>query len=95
MERKLRGEIRVCMGTDDFSYENLKKLHYLDCVQKEVTRVYGPVNWLFPREAEKDINLNGVPISAGTQVNLNHFGIHYSEKYYKDPHVFRPERWEN
>ena len=47
------------MGPDDFSYENLKKLNYLDCVQKEVTRVYGPVNWLIPREAEKDINLNG------------------------------------
>ena len=37
------------MKDDDFSYENLKKCTYIDCVEKEVTRFYGPVNQIFSR----------------------------------------------
>ena len=73
------------MGDDDFSYENLKKLTYIDCVMNEVTRYYGPVVALFRRKCIKDYEINGVPIKRDTNISLQTIGIHYSEEYYKNP----------
>ena len=46
---KVRQEIEQHMKEDDFSYENLKKFQYIEWVQKEVTRFYGPLNGNIPR----------------------------------------------
>ena len=50
VEQKLRQEIDEFMSGDDYSYENLKKLVYIDCIQKETTRFFGPVNYIFGRQ---------------------------------------------
>ena len=73
------------MKSDDFSYENLKKMTYIDCVEKEVTRFYGPLNNCFSRIAVKDHLLKGVPVKTDTIVMPQFMGVHYSEKYYKNP----------
>jgi hypothetical protein len=39
------------MNTEDYSFGNLKSLVYIDSVQKEVTRFYGPGVNLFTRVA--------------------------------------------
>ena len=83
------------MQTNDYSFENLKKFTYIDLLQKEVTRTYGPVNMLFSRKAKKDTYLNGLQIKKGTGISIFQIGSHFSEKYFKDPFEFRPERWEN
>jgi cytochrome P450 len=36
-----------------------------------------------------------VPIRKGTVVNIQPRGNHYNPKYFKDPNVFKPERWES
>ena len=48
-EKILRTEIDTYMKNDDYSFENLKNFKYIDNIQKETTRMYGPVNTLFPR----------------------------------------------
>ena len=35
-----------------------------------------------------------MPIKKGTLLGIQPFAPHYSEKYYKNPKEFRPERWE-
>jgi cytochrome P450 len=52
--------------------------------------MYGPATDLFMRVASKDNLLNGLPVKEGTYVSIQHLGNHYSEKYFKDPLVFRP-----
>ena len=81
------------MATDDFSYDNLKNLKYLECVQKETTRFFGPAYGLFVREASHDHFLGSVPIKKGNLLETS-VAIHFCPKYYKDPLVYRPERWE-
>ena len=49
IEKKLREEVEALMGGNDYSYENLKKMAYIDCLLKEVVRVYGPTNMLLIR----------------------------------------------
>lgn len=83
------------MKEDDYSFENLKNFKYIQAIQKEATRIYGPANIIFFREALKDNYLNGVAIKKGTLVSVNTLVNCYSEKYFKEPLVFRPERWLN
>ena len=95
IEEKARKEVNKYISSEkDWTWENLKMMNYLDSIQKEAVRMYGPSNWLFPREATKDVFLNQIPISKGTQLSLNFFSNHFNPKYFSDPHTFRPERWQ-
>ena len=73
------------MKGKEFTYENLKKLEYIDCVQKETTRFFGPINFLFSRICFRDCYLDGVSIKKGTIMNVQPIGTHYSERYFKEP----------
>lgn len=67
------------MKEDSYTYQNLKNFTYIDNIQKEVTRMYGPATFLFFREAKEDNIVNGISIKKGTWVTVNHQGNHYSE----------------
>ena len=73
------------MKEDNCTYENLKKMTYIDCVEKEVTRFYGPANNVILRAAARDHYLKGVPIKKDTFFGMNYVGMHYSEEYYENP----------
>ena len=94
VEQKVREEIDKFMSTNDYSYENLKNLTYIDNVQKETLRVYGPSIFLFWREAAKDNLLGEIPIRKGSLISVVWLANHLSEKYFIEPNKFRPERWE-
>lgn len=82
------------MANDDYGYDNLKNFHYLECIQKETTRLYGPSSVLFIRESAQDQYLKGIPIRKGTYLNVV-TANHYNPKYFRDPLSFIPERWES
>ena len=94
VEVKLREEIENFMKYNDYSYENLKNFKYAQNIIEETRRMYGPGVHLAPREAIKDNFLGGVPIKKGTMLNVSVFANHYNPEYFKDPFVFRPERWD-
>ena len=47
------------------------------------------------RECIKDCYLSGIAIKKGTLVNTASLSNHFSQKYFKQPYEFRPERWLN
>ena len=48
------------MNDMDFSYQNLKKINYIDYIQKETMRMYGPITGLFVRDVQEDNLLAGI-----------------------------------
>ena len=83
------------MKEDNFTYEHLKKFKYIDCVQKEVTRIFGPLNMTMFRYVIKDHLFRGIPIYRGTNMHHQAIPIHFSSEHYKDPWEFKPDRWLN
>jgi cytochrome P450 family 3 subfamily A len=71
----------------------LKKLSYIDWIQFETTRHYGPVNGNFARVATEDHYIGKIPVKKGTLMAMQPMGNHYNPKYFKDPFTFQPERW--
>ncbi len=57
--------------------------------------MYSPVPGIFVRKAMKNHLLLNIPIAKGTGAFIQAIGNHYNEKYFKDPFVFKPERWES
>lgn len=46
-----------------------------------------------PRRVLKDTTLEGYNIPKNATVLISLYSIHNDEKYWKDPYVFRPERF--
>lgn len=58
-------------------------MKYLEGIQRETTRMYGPVNIIFFREAAKDTYIKDIPIKKGTILTIRPKGNQYSETYFK------------
>ena len=82
VEKKLREEIEKHMQDDDYIYENLKKMIYVDQIQKETTRLYGPAIGLSMKEFMKDHYLVGTPMKKGIYVNVLQCTNNFKEKKY-------------
>lgn len=95
IHQRVREEVEKFIKSDeDITVENLKKLTYIDWIQYETTRMYGPANGIFLRVATQDNYIKDLPIRKGTILGAQPRGSHYNPKYFKDPNIFRPERWE-
>lgn len=79
----------------DITYENIKKLQYIDWVQHQTTRVSSVFERLFDRVTAKDITINGILFKKGTILNTLVKSIFYDPKLFPDPFKFNPERWKD
>ncbi|KAF2971817.1 hypothetical protein GQX73_g1711 [Xylaria multiplex] len=74
--------------------DEINGLPYLHNFVREVLRVYAP-SLMSPRQASKDLVIEGVYIPKGTRVDLHMPLIHHHKGVWgADASVFRPERWE-
>ena len=68
---------------------------YIDLIQKETNRIYGPAFALFFRKSQKDHYLANIPVSKGTIINMNAIPNRYNPETFEEPFEFRPERWQD
>ncbi|KAG8039659.1 hypothetical protein G9C98_000388 [Cotesia typhae] len=96
IQNKLREEINdeLLRTGGEITYDGINNLKYLDKVMCETLRKYPPINFTLRRSTQlykfEGINLT---IPKGTTIWIPIFGIHYDSKYYKNPQVFDPERF--
>lgn len=59
----------------------------------EVLRMWPPATGNLARVAKEDVKLGPYSIPKGTIMGSNLLGLMMNPKYYDNPEVFNPERW--
>ncbi|XP_068714941.1 cytochrome P450 27C1-like [Montipora foliosa] len=93
VQDKLYQEFLEVVGKDgNITSSNIGKLSYLKVCLKESMRLTNvlPTNG---RVLEQDIVLSGYRVPAKTWIAMEQYCTARSEKYFKDPLKFKPERW--
>nr|UDM55055.1 cytochrome P450 [Anopheles sinensis] len=94
---KLQQEIDEMLERNggEITYENIKAMKYLDLCVKETLRKY-PSLPILNRECTQDYRVpdSDVVIRKGVQVIIPLLGISMNEKYFPDPELYSPERFD-
>jgi cytochrome P450 len=94
IQEKIYQEVKSVFGDrEKLTFDDYTRLEYTNCVVRESMRLFPPVTHVL-KEAAKDDEIGGYHIPQGTLININFYALHHSEKYWKDPEVFRPERFD-
>ncbi|XP_064552137.1 probable cytochrome P450 4ad1 [Drosophila montana] len=79
--------------SDEADIARLDQMHYLELVIRETLRLY-PAVPLIARTNRKSIDINGTKVAKRTTVIMCLIAMGYNERYFDEPCVFRPERFE-
>uniref|UniRef100_A0A0D9ZA64 Cytochrome P450 n=1 Tax=Oryza glumipatula TaxID=40148 RepID=A0A0D9ZA64_9ORYZ len=91
---KAQTEVRKLFeGQDKLTEDGMSKLSYLHLVIRETLRLHAPGPFLLPRECREQCNIMGYDIPKGTRVLVNAWAIARDTRYWEDPEVFKPERF--
>ncbi|KAJ8714506.1 hypothetical protein PYW07_002731 [Mythimna separata] len=97
IQSKLIAEIDEVTQAHDgkVTYDTVKEMKYLNKVFDETLRMYSIVEPL-QRKAVRDYKIPGtdVVVEKDMVVLISPRGIHYDEKYYSNPKVFNPDRFD-
>ncbi|KZT00648.1 cytochrome P450 [Laetiporus sulphureus 93-53] len=99
VQQKLQRELDAALGNDDdpvATYEQVKRLPYLDAVINEALRVHSTSGIGLPRVVpEGGITVCGQFFPEGTVLSVPTYTVHRDKEVWgEDVEVFRPERWE-
>jgi len=90
---KARKEVLEKVPDDEFTYDALKDLTYIDALIKETLRLHPPVTLIANRYVTKDTVIGNIRVPAETSIGIDMISMSYDPKIWGDPLVFRPERW--
>ncbi|MDQ7046265.1 MAG: cytochrome P450 [Sulfurovum sp.] len=87
-------EIIQHCASNEFTVENTKNLTFLTNVFKESLRLYPPVSF-FPRETVEDTVMRKKKLKKGSIVVISPWLMHRNSRFWEDPHMFNPYRFDN
>jgi cytochrome P450 len=93
-DERMAAEAREVLGDRPATADDLPRLPFTTWVLNEALRLYPP-SWGIGREALADDEVGGFHIPKGTQVVLPQWVVQRDPRWFDDPEVFRPERWDN
>jgi len=93
IEARLLEEVREIVGDRVPTAEDVARLVYTDRVVKEAMRLYPPA-WVTGRGVAKSFELGGQVIPAGTQLIASQWLVHRDPRWFPNPEVFDPDRFE-
>jgi cytochrome P450 len=91
---RLADELQAVLGGRAPTPADVPRLKYTEWVVREAMRLYPPA-WGIAREALADCEIGGYHVPKGTQLFLTQWLVHRDGRWFDEPEVFRPERWDN
>ncbi|WVZ53694.1 hypothetical protein U9M48_004599 [Paspalum notatum var. saurae] len=93
---KVQAELRDAFkGRDTITEDDVEGLCYLKLVIKEVLRLHTPVPLLLPQVCREACKIMGYDIPKDMVVFVNAWALCRDPKYWDEPEVLRPERFES
>ncbi|KAF2077334.1 hypothetical protein CYY_001337 [Polysphondylium violaceum] len=97
VEDKIRNEINQVLKrnnhtVENFTYDDMLEMTYLDASFDELVRLYPPFGRLIPRVAKNSDRVLGYHIPKGTTITCPVSDILRDPKYFEEPDKFKPER---
>lgn len=92
--KKLQDEVDLVTGNNSLSVTDLNALKYCEMVIKEGMRMHSPSHAIV-RDSLEDDEILGVFIPKGTSFFVSSYAVQRNEKYWPDPELFLPERFDN
>ena len=88
---KLRKEIdSVIKSNSDITFENIKKMNFLEAVVNETERTYSSAVGIAERKLTEDTTLCGVPLKKGLFLSAIWIAMMHNPAIFKDPFDFNP-----
>jgi cytochrome P450 len=91
---RLVAELDAVLGDRPPTTADVPRLKYTEWVVREGMRLYPPA-WGIAREALSDCEIGGYDVPKGTQIFMTQWLVHRDGRWFEDPEVFRPERWDD
>jgi cytochrome P450 len=91
---KAKAEVKAVIGDRTATFDDVMRLPYLANIVNETLRLYPPA-YAVPRMSIEEDEILGFRIPKKTNIMLNIFAIHRHPKYWDEPLVFRPDRFQN
>lgn len=92
-QKTLEQEIVEVTNGEQIQFEHLDKLNYLKQVIYETLRLHPPF-WLENRNVTQEVKLGEKTLQKGDLVVLSRYAIHHNPKYWTEPELFNPERFD-
>lgn len=92
--RRLVAEVDDVVTGEYATLSDLPALEYTDRFLRETLRRYPPAAAIF-RETDTDVTLDGYRLPADTFVVIPQFHVHTDDRWWDDPYLFDPARWES
>ncbi|PWA50071.1 cytochrome P450 98A2 [Artemisia annua] len=94
VQQRVQKELDNVIGSGEVMTElDIPNLPYLRCVVKETLRLHAPTPLMLPHQANQNLNIGNYNIPKGSRVFVNVWAIGRDQDVWKDPLVFRPERF--
>lgn len=94
--KKVQEELKEVVGMSNLVEEShLPKLHYLDAVIKETSRLHPALPLLVPRCPSESTTIGGYYIPKGSRIFINVWAIQRDPSVWDNPLEFRPKRFLN
>ena len=93
-EAKLLTELEEVLDGRAATVGDLPRLSYTDAVIKESMRLYPPA-WAIGREALGDTAIGSYHVPTKTQMFISQYVIHRDPRFFEEPVVFDPSRWQD
>lgn len=93
VEARLHDDLQAVLGGRLPTMEDAPRLRYVEHVVAETLRLY-PSAWAIGRDALRTTDLGGQRVEKGMSVLFSPWAFHRDPRFWEQPDVFLPERWE-